>query len=192
MLKKLFPALACCWLASAVPGAAATLDGATLPDTFPVEGQTLALNGIGLRSFTILNIKGYVAALYLAQPSHDAKQILASPGPKALVLHFLRSASKADVEKEYRLGETNNCGDGSCDPADKGDFERLIAVAPAVKPGDTSTYIFTGKGVKVLANNVQIAEFANKDLAFRLLSGFIGAHPPSDDLRQHLLGSAGE
>lgn len=191
MLKKLFPALACCWLASAAPGAAATLAGVTLPDSLPVEGQTLALNGIALRSLTIFNVKVYVAGLYLARPSHDAQQILASPGPKAIMLQFLHSGSKAEVEKEYRLGEANNCGDGSCDPADKGDFERLIAAAPAVKPGDTSTYIFTGKGVRVLANNVQIAEFANKDLALRLLSGFIGAHPPSEDLRQHLLGLAG-
>ena len=186
IIPKLFPALVCCSLAFG--SSAATVDGVTLPDSYPVDGQSLVLNGIGPRSLTILNIKIYVAGLYLTRPDHDAQRILASPEPKVILLQFLHGGSKADVEKEYRAGETNNCGDGSCDPADKADFERLIEAAPAVKFGDTSTYIFTADGVRVLANNREIASFKNKDLAFRLLSGFIGAHPPSEDLRHHLLG----
>lgn len=188
MLRKLIAGLACCWMASAAPGFAATLDGVTLPDSYPVDGQRLVLNGLGARTYTIFNVKGYVAGLYLAQPSHDPKAIFASTTPKVIVLQFLHQASKADVEKEYRAGEAINCGNGDCDPADKPDFEHLITVAPGVKVGDITTYIFTSRGVRVLANNVQIDDIANRDLAFRLLSGFIGAHPPSEDLRQHMLG----
>lgn len=167
---------------------AATLEGVTLPDTYTVDGRALALNGIGLRTLTIFNVRVYVAALYLERPSHDAQQILSSPGSKVVLLHFLHSGSKADVEKEYRQGEQNNCGNGGCDPADKADFERLVAAAPGVKDGDTSTYIFTSRGVRVLANDRPIGDFANKDLAYHLLEGFIGAHPPSASLRSHLLG----
>lgn len=188
MIKLLVSALMAACFATAAQ--AATLDGVTLPDSYPVESQKLVLNGLGARTYTIFNIKGYVAALYLAKPSHDPQEIFTSPTPKVIILHFLHDASKADVEKEYRLGETVNCGSGGCDPADKGDFEHLISVAPGVKAGDTTTYVFTSRGVRVLANNAQIAEFANKDLGFRLLSGFIGPHPPSDDLRQHMLGLA--
>jgi hypothetical protein len=169
---------------------AATLAGVTLQDTYPVEGQTLKLNGIGLRTLTIFNVKVYVAALYLAAPSHDAQQILKSATPKVIRLQFLHSGSKADVEKEYRLGETNNCGAGGCSKADEGDFERLVAAAPGVNVGDTSTYIFTAKGVTVLANDKPIAVINNPDLAYHLLEGFIGAHPPSEDLKAHLLGQA--
>lgn len=167
---------------------AATLEGVTLPDTYMVDGRKLVLNGIGLRTLTIFNVRIYVAALYLEQPAHNAQQILSSPGSKVVMLHFLHSGSKADVEKEYRQGEQNNCGNGGCDPADQADFERLVAAAPGVKDGDTSTYIFTAKGVRVLANDRPIGEFANKDLAYHLLEGFIGAHPPSASLRSHLLG----
>jgi long-chain acyl-CoA synthetase len=179
-------------VATTTGGAAATLAGVTLPDTYTVGGQSLALNGIGLRTLTIFEVKVYVAGLYLAQPSHDAQQIIASPGPKVVLIQFLHSGSKADVEKEYREGESNNCGAGGCPAADQADFERLVSVAPGVKPGDTSTFIFTQQGFQLLANNRVIGDFANPDLANRLLAGFIGAHPPSQDLRAHLLGLASE
>lgn len=167
---------------------AATLAGVTLPDTYSVDGQMLHLNGIGLRTVTIFHIRIYVAGLYLPRPSHDANQILASTEPKVLLLQFIHSGSKAQVEKQYREGEENNCGNSACSPADRPDFERLVAAAPAVNPGDTSTFIFNAKGVKVLANNRVIGDFANPDLAYHLLEGFIGKHPPSQALRSQLLG----
>jgi hypothetical protein len=186
ILRKLVPVLIWCWFAS--NAAAATLDGTSLPDSYPVNGQTLVLNGIGLRTLTIFRIGAYVAGLYLPQPNHDAQAILASPGPKVILLKFIRAGSKERVEKQYRAGEQENCGTGGCDPADKEDFERLVAAAPAVNPGDTSTYVFTDKGVQVFANDRVIGDFADRDLAYRLLSGFIGDHPPSQELRRHLLG----
>jgi hypothetical protein len=177
------------WFAS--NAAAANLEGVSLPDTYPVEGQSLVLNGIGLRTLTIFNIRAYVAALYLPRPSHDAQQILASAGPKVVVLKFIHGASKARVERQYRAGEEENCGKGGCAPSDKDDFERLVAAAPAVNPGDTSTFVFTDNGIQVFANDRIIGNFADRDLAYHLLAGFIGDHPPSLDLRRGLLGLPG-
>jgi chalcone isomerase-like protein len=186
LILRLAPALFGCWLAS--NAAAATLEGVTLPDTYTVDGKSLVLNGIGLRTLTFLHINAYVAGLFLPRPSHNAEQIMASSEPKVLVLKFMRSGSKERIEKQYRNGEQANCGDGSCDRSDQADFERLVAAAPAVEAGDTSTYIFTAKGVRVLANDRLIGDFANRDLAHLLLAGFIGKHPPSPQLRRQLLG----
>jgi len=172
-----------------VASQAATMGGVTLPDTYPAGGQSLVLNGIGIRTLTIFNVKVYVAGLYVAQRSGDARAIMASPGPKVILLQFLHSASKSDIEKQYREGEARNCGHGECDPADEADYERLIAATPAAAVGDTLTYILSPRGVRVLVNNRQIAEFANPDLALRLLAGFIGPTPPSEDLKRHLLGA---
>jgi len=105
-----------------------------------------------------------------------------------LLMQFLHSASKERVEKQYREGEARNCGHGECSPADEPDFERLIAATPAAKVGDTLTYLFTVKGVRVLFNNQVIGDFANPDLSLRLLAGFIGDKPPSEDLKAKLLG----
>ncbi len=170
-------------------GQATTLGGVTLPDTYLAGGQSLVLNGIGIRTLTIFNVKVYAAGLYVAQRSGDARAILASPGPKVIVLQFLHAASKSDIEKQYREGEARNCGNGGCDPADEADFERLIAATPAAAVGDILTYILSPRGVRALVNNRQIGEFANPDLAVRLLAGFIGPTPPSEDLKRHLLGA---
>ncbi len=186
MIRTLALLLTCLWLPSSAM--AATLAGATLPDSYVVDGQPLVLNGVGLRTLTIFRVKAYIAGLYLQRPSHDAQQILASPGPKVIVLKFLHSGSKEQIEKQFREGEERNCGDGSCAASDQADFERLIAAAPAVNVGDTSAYIFTAKRVRVMANNRLIGDFANPDLAYHLLAGFIGARPPSEDLRDRMLG----
>ncbi len=170
---------------------AATLDGITLPDHYQVGGQSLVLNGIGVRTVTLLNVRIYVAGLYLPQPNHDAAQILGSTGPKVILLQYLHGGSKTEVQEEYRKGEQVNCGGGGCAQADAGDFDRLVAAAPGVKVGDTTTYIITNQGLQVLANNAPIGNFTNKDLGFRILSGFIGPHPPMESLKSRLLGLAG-
>jgi hypothetical protein len=185
-MRILAPSLIGLWLAS--NAAAATLSGETLPDTYTVDGYTLVLNGIGLRTLTIFRIRAYVAGLYLTRPNHDAQEILASPEPKVLILKYLHGASKKRVEGSYRAGEAKNCGDGSCDAADAADFEHLVAVVPAIQPGDTTTFIFTGPRVRVLANGQLIDEFTNQDLAYHFLAGFIGTRPPSERLRSQLLG----
>ena len=170
------------------PGRAATLDGITFPDTYPAGGQTLVLNGMGIRTLTVFSVKVYAAGLYLAQRSTDARAILASPAPKVILMQFLHSASKSDIAKHYREGEARNCGHGECPPEDEGDFERLIAATPGAAVGDTLTYVLTNRGVRALFNNRAIGEYANADLGMRLLAGFIGPVPPSEDLKRHMLG----
>ena len=145
-------------LGSGAARAATTIEGVSFPDTFPADGQSLALNGVGLRTLTILRVKVYVAALYTARPSHDPQQIMTASTPKVLVLHFLHSGSKSDVERQFHNGETVNCGNGGCNPADQADFDRLVAAAPAVQPGDMFTFMITHSGVRFYANNQLLAQ----------------------------------
>ncbi len=170
---------------------ALVIEGVNVPDTYMLDGAALHLNGAGVRTLTLLEVKVYVAALYVPQPLHDGRAIEAAPGPKVLTLRFLHEGSKAQIEHQYRVGEQENCGAGECAPADGPDFDRLVALAPAVKVGDSTTYIFTAQGVTVLANDRVLAKFANPDLGFRLLNGFLGATPPSKTLRAALLGAPG-
>ena len=171
------------------PAWGATIGGVTLPDTYTAAGQVLVLNGLGIRTLTIFNVKVYVAALYVAQRSADAHAIMASAGPKVILLRFMHAASKSDIEKRYREGESKNCSNGECAASDAADFERLIASTPAAAVGDTLTFAITPRGVRAMMNDQLIGEFANPDLALRLLAGFIGESPPSEDLKRQLLGA---
>jgi hypothetical protein len=176
------------WAGSA---AAASLAGASFPDTYPVEGQSLALNGLGLRTVTLLRVRVYVAGLYVARRSGDAGQIVGAPTPKVLLLQFLHSGSKREVEQHFREGETNTCGRGECDPDDRADYERMIAAAPAVSVGDTFTFVMTQRGVQFYGNKQLLASSAKPDLGRMILLGFIGPRPPSEELRSGLLGAGG-
>ena len=170
--------------------AATTIAGVAFADTYPVDGQNLVLNGVGLRTLTILHVRVYAAGLYVAQRSQDPQQIMAASTPKVLLLQFLHSGSKSDVERQFHNGEVVNCGDGGCNPADQADFDRLVAAAPAVNSGDTFTFIITDRGVRFYADNRLLAESSQADLGRLILLGFIGARPPSEELRDHLLGKA--
>ena len=190
LMKRRLVVMAVCGLLGLTgPGSAASISGYSLPDTYAMGGQTLVLNGLGIRTLTIFRVKVYVAGLYVMQKSRDPRVILASPGPKVILMQFLHSASKADVEAQYREGEARNCGHGECAASDKPDFERLIAVTPGAAVGDTLAYVFTRRGVRVLFNNQQVGDFTNPDLALRILAGFIGDKPPSEDLKAGLLGA---
>lgn len=167
---------------------AATLEGVTLPDTYPAGGQTLKLNGIALRTVTILHVRAYVVGLYLAQPNRDANAIIASTSPKVIVMQYLHEADKSRVEAEFREGEQNNCGDGSCPKSDEADFERLITAFPPVKVGDNTTFIITSQNLQVLVNNKSIGTYT-ADLGRLILLGFIGGHPPSPEVKSGLLAA---
>ena len=55
---------------------AADLEGVSMPDTRVVDGTQMRLNGIGLRTFSALGIRIYVAGLYLERPNGDPETIL--------------------------------------------------------------------------------------------------------------------
>jgi hypothetical protein len=167
---------------------AAQMSGVEIPDTYQIDGRTLVLNGYGLRTFTFLHIKIYVAALYLPQKTSDPQAILTSPGPKLVIVRYIHSGSKDQVQSRYREGEMENCGDGGCDKALEGDFERLVNAAPAVEPGDSTAFVVTDKSLRVSFNGRPLEQYGRGALGNLILAGFIGVHPPSPELRASLLG----
>nr|WP_294524902.1 chalcone isomerase family protein [uncultured Rhodopila sp.] len=174
------------------PASAATLGGVDVPDTLRIDGQTLVLNGLGVRTLTFLKIRIYVGALYLPKKTSDARAILASPGPKVIALHHIHSGSKSQVQDRYREGEKVNCGGGGCDAALQGDFERLVASAAPVQEGDVTLYIVTANSFRVVFNGREVIAFNGNRLGNMIIEGFIGARPPSEVLRAGLLGVAAQ
>ena len=72
---------------------AATLEDVSVPDQATVDGKTLVLNGLGLRTATMLKVKVYVIGLYLESKSSDAEAIIASSGQNAIEMHFVRDVT---------------------------------------------------------------------------------------------------
>ncbi|WP_428392455.1 chalcone isomerase family protein [Lichenicoccus sp.] len=174
-------------LAPVIP-ATHSLAGVTMPDTIRVDGATLRLNGMGVRSFTFLQIHGYVAGLYVPAPAHDEATLLATKGPKLLQISYVRSAGLGRVRGEMRAAHLRTCASG-CSPREDGEYQQLLATARPVHAGDVSSYVFQANGdVQVLLDDQRLATIHGPDLARAMLDGMIGRNAPTRALRTGLLG----
>src|SRR5436305_6954485 len=107
-------------LSLTLPAGAGTLAGVTLPDKAEVKGQSLTLNGLGLR--TKFFIKVYVGGLYLPQKEKAAAKVLSEDVPRRMVMHFLYGVNK----------------DQMCDAWSEGLAQNTPKAAPEVKKAFTT------------------------------------------------------
>lgn len=165
---------------------AAALAGISMPDTRSVDGRQMQLNGIGLRTYSILGVKIYVAGLYLERRSDNPDAIRRSPETKMLDIRFLRDVGAADARQAWREGFDSNCK-APC-YLDPGDVQRFLAAVPDVHSGDESTLLFTPQGVQITMNGRPAGQIADPHFADAMLATFIGPEPPTPRLKRELLG----
>jgi hypothetical protein len=167
-----------------VPGRAAELAGATLPDTLSAGDKTLKLNGMGLRKKAMFKV--YIGGLYLESPSKDAGTILAADQAKAIRMHFLRDLTKAQLVEAFQEGFDANAKDKA---GQKAAFDKMLALVPDVKEGGTLTFTYVpGKGTTLRVGDEDLGAFEGKGFADAVFSIWLGAKPPSEDLKKGMLG----
>lgn len=175
--------------ADAWAAGAAEIDGISLPDTKLVRGAELTLNGIGLRTYSFLQIRIYVAGLYLERPSRDAEAILRSQELKQLDIRFVRDVDAEMARKAWRDGF-----DGNCKPPCRlsaQDVERFLAAVPQMRRGDLYSLTFTPEGASITVNGQPLGDINDRMFAQVILSTFIGRDPPTPRLKRELLGDRG-
>jgi hypothetical protein len=184
MIRRLMCAAAAfCTLSAAQ---AANLDGVSLPDVRVTNGTQMRLNGIGLRTYSILGIRIYIAGLYLERQNADANMILRSPEMKLLDIRFLRDVDAEDARKAWRDGFEQNCRPPCY--LDPHDVQRFLAAVPSMHRGDESTLLFTSKGVRLTLNGQPVGDISDPHFAETILATFIGPEPPTPRLKRELLG----
>lgn len=164
----------------------AELDGISLPDTRDVGGVQLELNGIALRTYSILRIHIYVAGLYLEHRSNNAEQILDSSGTKLLEFHFLRNIEPDAERKAWLTGFADNCT-APCH-LDPQEVARFLAALPALRKGDVSEFLFTREGLVVTFNGRSVGTITDQQFARAVLATFLGPVPPTPRVKRELLG----
>ncbi|MGH9316468.1 MAG: chalcone isomerase family protein [Thermoanaerobaculia bacterium] len=171
--------------ALAVFSQAGEVAGVTMAETATVEGRTLHLNGMGLRTKMIFKV--YVAGLYLESPSKDAAVIVSSDQVKSIRMSLLRDVAGAKITETIIEGfEKNSKAQMG---ALKARLDRLNAMIPDVVKGDqiVLTYV-PGKGTVVTAKGTEKGTIEGKDFADALFSVWIGVNPVQEDLKKALLG----
>ena len=173
-------------LALAAPALARDVAGVEFPETVPLGGRDLHLNGAGVRSKFF--VKVYAGGLYLAQRSADPAAIVAADAPKRVRMVFLREVDAKKILETYREGfEKNSAG-----PALPELLRKLERIAPALadmkKGGEMLVTYVPGEGTTVTAAGGGSATVEGKDFADAMFRNWLGPEPADGALLKAFLG----
>jgi len=169
------------------PAAAGELAGVVLPDTIQIDGRPLVLNGMGLREATFLKVDVYVAGLYLEAKSSDASGIIRSEQTKRIVMTFVRAVSRKDLVKAWDESFRETGGASFATLKDR--VATLDSWMTDVPKGAVMTFTFRpGAGVSVEIQGTAKGVLPGSDFGQALFGVWLGASPPSAELKDGLLG----
>ena len=167
--------------------AGVTRDGVTLPATVDADGNTLVLNGVGLRKKAIFKV--YVAGLYLPARSADAAAILSADQPRRIVLQFLRGVSQDQMCEAMYDGLKNNTPDHT--PELKARFDEFCSMMVEIEKGEQFVFTYLpGTGTVIEAKGERKGVIEGKDFADALFASWLGPKPgPGEGTKRDLLGA---
>ncbi|HEY6138030.1 MAG TPA: chalcone isomerase family protein [Thermoanaerobaculia bacterium] len=173
-------------LVIAIPALAMTVAGVNLDDHTTVNGQTLVLNGAGLRKK--LFIKVYVGGLYIGAKNSNPQTIMGTDSPRRQVMHFLYSVSKNQMCDAWNEGLEQNTKNASAEV--KSGFNTLCSWMEPIPKGNrlVLTYV-PGTGTTVEINGKMKGTLPGKATADAILATWIGPDPgPGEDFKNAVLG----
>jgi len=183
MLRRVLTSVAAVTMATVA--LAGELAGVKVPDSATVGGQQLVLNGLGLRKKAVFSV--YVGALYLPSKSSDADAVIALEAPKRMEMHFVRDVGKDKIAEGWRDGFANNSAAKL--PTLQQRLDEFAAKWTDMAEGDMAAMTYVGGGVlKLEIKGREVASFQGKEFADAVFACWLGATPPSADLKNGLLG----
>jgi len=193
MLRRGFHVVAAAVFATAGSTASAgELYEIKTPDTASVGGQTLVLNGMGLRKRAIFKV--YVAGLYVGAKSNDGAALLAAPGPKRIAFGLKRDVGADTFAKALNEGVVERSTPEQLTALRErlAKFEEIILSVKEVKEDDSVLLDYVpGTGTSITYNGKTVGQpIAGEDFFRAVLNIFIGPKPVQDGLKDGLLGTS--
>ncbi len=170
--------------------ATVTVAGIKVEDSQDLRGNTLQLNGAGVRYKAVFKI--YLAALYLGKKASTVDEVLQSPGAKRLSITMLREIDSNELGKLFTRGVEDN--------VPRSDMARLIpdlvrmgqifANQKKLLPGEVFLLDWTPSvGTVITVKGVAQGEpFKEPEFFTALLRIWLGKSPADYKLRDALLG----
>ena len=186
MRPKMMPLLLSLMLLVPTVVSAASLADVTMEDKITVNGQTLVLNGLGLRKKLFFKI--YVGGLYLQAKMSNPASILASDTARRMTMHFVYSVSKDQMCDAWEEGLEANVPNASAEV--KTAFKTLCSWMEPIPKGNrlVLTYV-PGTGTTVEVNGKNKGTLPGKATADAIVSTWIGPKPAmGDDFKNAVLG----
>ncbi|MGM0555349.1 MAG: chalcone isomerase family protein [Myxococcota bacterium] len=166
---------------------AAECVGVSMPDKVTVDGETLALNGQGIREATLMKIDVYVAGLYVTEKSKNGAALAKKDAHKRLVLEFVRDVDRDKIVDAYEQSFEEAAGGKY--GALKSKIKKLNGWMVDASEGDEHVYTYIpGEGLTVEINGNKKGTIGGNDFTDAFFRIWLGKNPPNPGLRRGLLG----
>lgn len=163
---------------------AAEFKGVTLPDSYSLEGQTLQLNGQGMRTKFFFSI--YVGALYTPSRVTDAAEVMNPDLPKVIRMYFVYDEVSA---QKLRDGFAESIDNNIPEFSKSADAQKFLQIFnfDAVKNDTIDMQFTTGGRLTVLYNGKPVGLVDSPAATKAVLNIYFGAEP-IESLKEGMLG----
>jgi len=165
---------------------AAEIEGIHVPETATVAGQSLQLNGAGVRTKFFFDI--YVGALYLSRPAHQAKQAIEDADPKRVSMYFLYGeVGREKLTDGWVAGfEKNQSKEAMAGLQSR--LKQFNTMFGDARKGDVYIFDFLPDGsTTVTFKGQKKGSVQGEDFQQALLAVWLGKHPADKDLKKAML-----
>lgn len=187
---KRLATLAAFLYALSLPAGAIEVGGAQLQPSASVGGQTLILNGAGVREKFVF--KAYAIGLYLSRHADSLDAIRSLDGPSRIELVTLRDLTADQLRDALNEFILRNHDAGELATL-KSRLDALDNIMKGIGKAPENTRIqldyIPDKGTRVIVNGqVAGADIPGADFRLALLKVWLGRDVPQESLRRALLG----
>ncbi len=171
----------------ALPSLAVDVAGVKIKETTNLGGQTLVLNGAGLRTKVIFNV--YVASLYVPKKAANLSAVLAT-GPRRVQLNLLRTLEGDKLVEAFNDGlkDNNSAAEMTATQAGRAQMTTIMKAFGEVKEGDVVGIDYVDGATTISLNGVAKGTIAGEAFNQALMRIWLGAQPVQADLKKALLG----
>lgn len=167
------------------------MEGQKFDPTVQVGGQTLNLNGVGLRRRAIFKV--YVGGLYVPQKSTSATAVINDKGPRRVALRMLRDVDADSFIESLNDGLKNNSSEAQLS-ALKPQIDALTSTLKSIgeaKKGDAINFDYTpDAGTRITVNGQPRGNaIPGAEFFAAVLRIWLGDKPADEGLKKGMLGA---
>ena len=163
---------------------AGELAGVTMPDTATVGGQTVVLNGLGLREKFYVDV--YVGGLYLPTKTHDPTRVIEDEVPKRVRMQFILDEVPRDkVAESFYEGLAKYPQYSHLKPQ----MDLVASWLVDFTVGDVVYFDYVpGVGTTVTIKGKKMGTIPGAEYARLVFNIYVGPNPANEALKKGMLG----
>jgi len=184
-MRRFLTAIVLGGLLASMPAWAVEYEDVQVPDSVQLAGQTVPLNGVGLREVFWVNV--YIGGLYLPQKATTPEVAISQDGPKRIAMYFVHDASLKKVISAWNEGFSDN-NSRQVQDAIRARQAKFNSFDWDLKEGDNVFLDWIpGEGTRVTIKDKVAGTIEGRDFYDALMRIWLGPEPPGGNLKEGFL-----